>query len=153
VIIALTIFFLMYHLIELLKGSILHTLAVEVGEDKIRKHKEGLDNFVPNKELDIKLGAYGIVVLFFSLIQFMYICTMIQRDPYLFPTVGMITYILVFYLFRVVKPKKKPNLSTERDIEKYRKKLKSKFKPVFLFNKLVITLYFVYMVIALIFVN
>jgi len=143
----------MYHLIELLKGSILHTLAVEVGEDKIRKHKEGLDNFVPNKELDIKLGAYGIVVLFFSLIQFMYICTMIQRDPYLFPTVGMITYILVFYLFRVVKPKKKPNLSTERDIEKYRKKLKSKFKPVFLFNKLVITLYFVYMVIALIFVN
>jgi len=143
----------MYHLIELLKGSILHTLAVEVGEDKIRKHKEGLDNFVPNKELDMKLGAYGIIVLFFSLIQFMYICTMIQRDPYLFPTVGMITYILVFYLFRVVKPKKEPNLSTERDIEKYRKKIKSKFKPVFLFNKLVITLYFVYMVIALIFVN
>jgi len=143
----------MYHLIELLKGSILHTLAVEVGEDKIRRHKEGLDNFTPNKELDMKLGAYGIVVLFFSLIQFMYICTMIQRDPYLFPTVGMITYILVFYLFRVIKPKKEPNLSTERDIEKYRKRLKSKFKPVFLFNKLIITLYFAYIVIALIFVN
>jgi len=53
----------MFHIVTLFKGSLLHGLSIEMGEEKIRKHKEGLDNFKEDKDLKMKISVIAILSL------------------------------------------------------------------------------------------
>ncbi|WP_310876963.1 hypothetical protein [Priestia megaterium] len=147
-----TIFFLTFYLVVLAKGGIARGLAIEIAKEDIKKQKEGADNYQPNKELAIKMLPCFVPLIGVVIVQFLYYCFSLNSDPFLFPTLIMLLYMVLGFVYNVVKPKKKADLTVERNAERHLKKLEKRSLKGTLQNLVYVT-YFAYMLFAAVFMG
>ncbi|MEM4994800.1 hypothetical protein WKH56_19760 [Priestia sp. SB1] len=89
----------------------------------------------------------GVVI-----VQFLYYCFSLNSDPYLFPTLIMLLYLVLGFVYGIVRPKKKADLTVERNAEKHLKKLEKRSLKQTL-SSLVYVTYFAYMLFAAVFMG
>lgn len=147
----LTLFFLIYYVILLVKGNFFQGIRVELGEEEIKKQKIGMDNYKPDESLAIKTLLWAAFLIPFSITNIIYLCIATQHDPLKYPTLGLLIYFTVSLIWGIIKGKTKVDLSSEDKINKYRKKLNQKrtFKGTVF--QLIWVAYFTYMAYNLVF--
>jgi hypothetical protein len=138
--------------VVLAKGGIARGLAIEIAKEDIKKQKEGADNYQPNKELAIKMLICFVPLIGVVVVQFLYYCFSLNSDPFLFPTLIMLLYMVLGFVYNFVKPKKKADLTVERNAEKHLKKLEKRSLKGTLQNLVYVT-YFAYMLFATVFMG
>lgn len=147
-----TVVFVAYYLISVVKGKPFKSLIEAIGEDDIRKQREGSDNYKMDKDLVLKmLLTVFLFMIPFVVIQLIYLCNALNDDPYKYPTLSLLAYYFFIIVWIAVKGKKKRDLSTDRAIEKYRKTLKKNRTVKGTLISLAFLVYFIYMLIVLAF--
>ncbi|KON87466.1 hypothetical protein AF332_11930 [Sporosarcina globispora] len=122
----LTLFFLIYYVVLLVKGNFFQGVRIAMGEDEIKKQKLGMDNYKPDSDLVIKTLLLMLFIIPFSITIIIYLCVATQYDLLKYPTLGLLVYYTVSLMWGFIKGKTKIDLSSEDKIEKYRKKLQRK---------------------------
>lgn len=147
----LSLFYLVFYLVGLVKGKLFYNFMIQHGEEEIKKAQQGTDNYKPSEEWMIKAGLTVLVMLTILLVQVIYYCVAVQYDPFVLPTVAMILYFLCIVLKNTIKGGNKKDLTTERNVEKYRKQLQKKRSVRSVVMNLTYVIYFGYMLFSLIF--
>lgn len=147
--IMLTILLFVYYFILLFKGSYFQNLKIEVGEEAIRKQKEG-DEYKPNEKTGIKLLCvlgFGLVFMF---VELLYKCTALGIGDAKLISAAVLAYTILSFALNLTKKKTK-DLSTEININKYRSKLYQTRTLQGTTNALIFTAYYGYMFYILVF--
>lgn len=143
-----TLFFFTLALSVLVKGRLFKDLRIEFGEAEIKKASNPDYKF--SNELLSKLLFLFIGIVFYIITFITYLIKALSIDPYVYPTIIMILFIVSSYVFNKNTPK--DDLKTEEGIEAYRKKLsnnKRKLKGIL--KNFIAAMYFVYMFYILVF--
>lgn len=119
----LTVIFIAYFLITLIKGNILSDLTIKVGEAEIKKAETGSDEI---DESTYKLLAGGCFLLLLATLEPIYLILAIKHDIYKYPTLAALLYIIISLAF--IKWGNKKDLTTEEGRNAYRKRLYQKNK-------------------------
>lgn len=145
----LTIVFIAYYLIVLVKGSFLSDLIIKAGEDEIKRVETGSKNV---DESTYKLAATGCFFIVLLVLELIYLVLAISHDIYKYPTLILILYVILTFAF--TKWGRKKDLTTDDGRNAYRKQLYQKNKRYsfkgFMIRLLFLT-YFCYMFYILVF--
>lgn len=137
----LTLFFIFSTVYSLFKGKLFHKTMLESAEFDIEKAK-GKVKDMPS-ELVVKLLSILVYVLIVLSFQMVYVIKATNIDPYLYPTVGFIGYVMLTFIVGLLQNKK--DLTTDEGRFLYLAKAKKRHTFTGKFGSLVYLTYFVYM--------
>jgi len=142
-IVFLTVLILSLHIFVLFNGRLFPEFRKEIAENEIKKQRVGVDRFVTDDELGIKAIAYlFLFAIPVMLLHVFLISVGLMNDPYLYPSLGMLTFIIVNIVIQALTNKKE-DLTVESNAEEYREKLTRQHSVK---NKLVLLVYIAYLV-------
>lgn len=121
-----TVVMLVLNLILLVSGGFFHSIKVEIGEEEIKKAKVGTDNYKRDHDFEVRVILMGLYTLFMTLLYFMYFSIAISFDPYLYPTLILLTYMIIVILYAFASRNKKLDLTSDEQVAKLRKRLGKK---------------------------
>lgn len=144
-----TVIMLTVYLTVLLKGKLFTGFRLELAEVEVKKYRD------EEYEIESELGVKTLLFLVFYsipliLIDVALVCVGLQHDPYLYPSLVMLTYLIFVVVTSLANKKKKPDLSTDEKVEKYLKKVKKKYTLRGTLVSLLWISYFVYLLYILI---
>jgi hypothetical protein len=125
----------------LIKGKLFYKEILESVKADIKK-ASGEINEVP-KEVAVKLIMIMLYFSFYGIAQWIFIIKSLTIDPYLYPTLGVILFIFLSFLFNATKKSK--DLTTEEGRARYLVSQSRKYTFSGMLNKLVYITYFGYM--------
>lgn len=120
-----TVLFIGYFLYALSKGNVLYNSSIKFGEIYISYH----EGKITDREFtvtSIKMYTQIIFMLLLFLIQFIYLTVALSVDPYKYPTIFIILWIIASFTLGVKASKKQPKI--KEDIEAFRKHLYTNIK-------------------------
>lgn len=147
--IMLTILLFVYYLVLLFKGSYFQNLNIEIGEEKIKQHKEGAE-YKANEKFAIKILVAFVFAVFLTISQLFYACIALGIGDAKLISAAVLAYTILSFAINLTK-NKTTDLSTEIKINKYRSKLYQTRTLRGTVNGLIFTAYYGYMFYILVF--
>lgn len=142
----LTLVFLFTSTYALIKGKLFYDLILEAANADIKKSRGEIKE-IP-KETAVKVATMGGYMLAYILIQLIYIINAIHHDPHMIPTLCILGYIFLSYVFSLTR--KGRDLTTEEGRAKYLVKNSKRYTAYGILSKLIFISYFVYMFLVLV---
>ncbi|MGZ9868248.1 hypothetical protein ACU3L3_07475 [Priestia endophytica] len=146
-----TILFLVFSIVALIKGDIFQSVKITMGEDEIKRQQLGTDNYVPDKKMIGSLLTIFLVMLPFAIAKMIYLCVALSYDPFTYPTLALLVYLITSLIIGFTKKKTKIDLSTDKKIEDYRKSLNKKRTVKGVLISIVYIVHLAYMLVAMAF--
>lgn len=125
----------------LIKGKLFYDIILDSVNADIKKARGEIKE-IP-KETAGKLLVVGLYMLFYALFQIIFIINSLNRDPYIFPTLGILIFIFLNYVFSLTRKGK--DLTTEEGRAKYLVKNAKRYTFYGTIHKLIFIAYFGYM--------
>ncbi len=122
-IVFLTVLILSLHIFVLFNGRLFPEFRAELAEQEIKKHRVGTDRFVTDEELGIKAIMYLFLFAIPVMLLHVFLISIgLINDPYLYPSLGILTFIIASIIVQALRNKKGNDLTIESNAEKYREK-------------------------------
>lgn len=144
-----TILLFVYYFVLLFKGSYFQNLMIEMGEEAIRKQKEG-DKYKADEKFAIKILFTFVFIIFLTMVQLTYKCIALGIGDAKLISAAVLAYTILSFALNLSKNKTR-DLSTEIKINKYRSKLYQTRTFRGTVNALIFTAYYGYMFYILVF--
>jgi len=146
VIVFLIVLVLSLHIFVLFNGRLFPEFRADLAENEIEKQIVGVDRYEIDEELGIKAIMYLLLFAIPVMLLHVFLISVgLMNDPYLYPSLGMLTFIIISIIFQAKrnKEKKRQDLTIESNANEYREKLTKQHS---LKNKLVLLVYITYFI-------
>ena len=136
------LFFVFANVYALIKGRLFYDVLLESANNEIKKAKGEIKEY-PN-ETKGKLAFIGVYFTFYFIIELIFIYNSLKIDPYLYPTLSIMSFFFITFIINSTKKNNK-DLTTEAGQTKYLIKTAKRYTFISLVTKLIFITYFGYM--------
>jgi hypothetical protein len=137
----LALLFIFSSTYTLIKGKLFYDVILESVNADIKKARGEIKEI--SKETAGKLLFVGLYLMVYSLVQIIFLIKSLNLDPYIFPTLSIIIFIFLNYVFSLTRKSK--DLTTEEGRAKYLVKHSRRYTFYGTIHKLIFIAYFGYM--------
>lgn len=145
----LTLVFLSFTFVSLVKGKLFYQFAIDLGEENIKQQTDS--DYKPNTSLAGKMIAFSLFAIVYLVTYFIYLTNAIGLDPLKYPSLLMFLWVLINFIMGYKNRSGKLDFRNQDVVNKFRKKIYKKRTLKGTIGNLISTIYFVYMVYVIVF--